>query len=113
MVNTHTAVFLMKENIKESDLLSNMLPEILHRFPPRHRAMLCIPTMLRQRRIPMHIKVIYEDDALLPIKESISKLDSAQLFFVELYIRTLKQQRQDTIFDQWLCTMQTILNKHS
>ena len=61
----------------------------------------------------MQIKVIYEDEALLSIKESISKLDSQQLFFVEQHIRTLRQQRQELIFQQWLCTMQKLLNTYS
>ncbi len=61
----------------------------------------------------MQIKVIYEDDALVSIKESISHLNTQQLFFVEQHIRTLKQQRQDSIFQQWLCALQQIKNTYS
>lgn len=61
----------------------------------------------------MQIKVIYEDDALISIKQSIDHLEPVQLFFVEQHIRTLKQQRQDLIFQQWLCAMQKILNNHA
>jgi len=49
----------------------------------------------------MQIKVIYEDDAVLPIKEQIRKLDNQQLFFVEHCIKQKKQQRQEEIFQQW------------
>lgn len=61
----------------------------------------------------MQIKVIYEDESLISIKQSISKLNNQQLFFVEQHIRTLKQQRQDMIFQQWLCALQQIKNTYS
>lgn len=61
----------------------------------------------------MQIKVIYEDDALISIKESIAQLNKDQLFFVEQHIRTLKQQRRDSIFQQWLCALQKIKNTYS
>lgn len=61
----------------------------------------------------MQIKVIYEDDSLLPVKECLCRLDSHQLFFVEQYIRTLKSNRQEAIFQQWLCAMQKIINTYS
>ena len=66
-----------------------------------------------KRRMSMQIKVIYEDDALISIKESITQLNKDQLFFVEQHIRTLKQQRQDCIFQQWLCALQKIKNTYS
>lgn len=61
----------------------------------------------------MQIKVIYEEDALVPVKELLCTLDRHQLFFIEQHIQTLKQQRQETIFQQWLCTMQDILRAFS
>ena len=61
----------------------------------------------------MQIKVIYEDDTLLPVKECLKRLDNHQLFFIEQYIRTLKTQRHEAIFQQWLCTMQQILQKYA
>lgn len=35
----------------------------------------------------MQIRAIYEDEAVLPIKELISQLDNQQLFFVERFIQ--------------------------
>lgn len=61
----------------------------------------------------MQIKIIYEEDALVPIKETIATLNNRQLFFIEQHIRTLKQQRQDQIFQQWLCALQKIKNTYS
>ena len=61
----------------------------------------------------MQIKIIYEDDTLIPVKECLRHLDNHQLFFVEQYIRTLKTQRSEAIFQQWLCAMQKIRNMHS
>ena len=61
----------------------------------------------------MQIKVIYEDDTLLPVKECLCQLDRYQLFFVEEYIRTLKTERQEAIFQQWLCAMQQILHTYT
>ena len=37
----------------------------------------------------MQIRVIYEDDTLLPVKECLKQLDNHQLFFVEQYLSTL------------------------
>ena len=42
----------------------------------------------------MQIKIIYEDEAVLPVKELIGQLDSQQLFFVEQFIKQQKQQRK-------------------
>lgn len=61
----------------------------------------------------MQIKVIYEEDAVIAIKENITQLNTKQLFFVEHYIQTLKQQRQDALFQQWLCTLQKLKNTYS
>ena len=61
----------------------------------------------------MQIKVIYEDDTLLPVKECLCQLDNHQLFFIEHYISTLKTQRQEAIFQQWLCAMQQILHNYA
>lgn len=61
----------------------------------------------------MQIKMIYEDEALIPVKELLRTLDRHQLFFVEQHIQTLKQERQEAIFQQWLCTMQDILRTYS
>lgn len=46
----------------------------------------------------MQIRAIYEDEAVLPIKELISQLDNQQLFFVERFIQQKKQQRKQEIF---------------
>lgn len=61
----------------------------------------------------MQIKVIYEDDALLPVKECLKHLDNRQLFFIEQYVQALKTQRHEAIFQQWLCTMQKMINYYS
>ncbi len=53
----------------------------------------------------MQIKVIYEDEAVLPVKEQIAKLDTDQLFFVEQFIRQLRTARKEEIFQQWLNTL--------
>ena len=47
----------------------------------------------RSRNI-MQIKIIYEDEAVLPVKDLIGQLDSQQLFFVEQFIKQQKQQRK-------------------
>lgn len=60
----------------------------------------------------MQVKMIYEDKALIPVKELLNTLDHHQLFFIEQHIRTIKQQRQEAIFQQWLCTMQDILHTY-
>jgi hypothetical protein len=79
--------------------------------------MLCLPydiiAFIVQRRIIMQIKVIYEDDALLPVKECLEQLDNHQLFFVEQYIRTRKAAQHEAIFQQWLCAMQQILHTYT
>lgn len=57
----------------------------------------------------MQIKVIYEDDAVLPIKELISQLDHQQLFFVEQCIKKKKQQKKQEIFEQWQNTLNSLV----
>ena len=52
----------------------------------------------------MQIKIIYEDEAVLPVKELIGQLDSQQLFFIEYFIKQQKQQRKQEIFQQWQTT---------
>ena len=48
----------------------------------------------------MQIKVIYEDNAVLPIKELIAQLDTQQLFFVEKFIQQKRmQQKQEVLPD--------------
>lgn len=57
----------------------------------------------------MQIKVIYEDDAVLPIKELISQLDNQQLFFVEQCIKQKKEQKKQEIFQQWQNTLNSLV----
>lgn len=59
----------------------------------------------------MQIKIIYEDEAVLPVKELIGQLDSQQLFFVEQFIKQQKQQRKQEIFQQWQTTLNHLVNK--
>ncbi len=59
----------------------------------------------------MQIKVIYEEEAVLPVKELIAQLDNQQLFFVEQFIKQQKQQRKQEIFQQWQTTLQQLVNK--
>lgn len=59
----------------------------------------------------MQIKVIYEEEAVLPVKELIAQLDNQQLFFVEQFIKQQKQQRKQDIFQQWQTTLQQLVNK--
>ncbi len=59
----------------------------------------------------MQIKAIYEDEAVLPIKELISQLDNQQLFFVERFIQQKKQQRKQEIFQQWQNTLNSLVKK--
>ncbi len=59
----------------------------------------------------MQIKIIYEDEAVLPVKELIGQLDSQQLFFVEQFIKQQKQQRKQEIFQQWQATLNHLVNK--
>ncbi len=57
----------------------------------------------------MQIKVIYEEESVQEIKRTIGQLDSSQLFFIEHYIRNLRHQRQEAVFEQWQCTLQKLL----
>lgn len=59
----------------------------------------------------MQIKIIYEDEAVLPVKDLIGQLDSQQLFFVEQFIKQQKQQRKQEIFQQWQATLNHLVNK--
>lgn len=59
----------------------------------------------------MQIKIIYEDEAVLPVKELIGQLDSQQLFFVEQFIKQQKQQRKQEIFQQWQAALNHLVNK--
>ena len=59
----------------------------------------------------MQIKIIYEDEAVLTVKELIGQLDSQQLFFVEQFIKQQKQQRKQEIFQQWQATLNHLVNK--
>ncbi len=58
----------------------------------------------------MQIKIIYEDEAVLPVKELIGQLDSQQLFFIEYFIKQQKQQRKQEIFQQWQTTLENLVN---
>lgn len=59
----------------------------------------------------MQIKVIYEDDAVLPVKALIAQLDTQQLYFVERCIQQTKQQRKQEIFQQWQAALQQLVNQ--
>lgn len=59
----------------------------------------------------MQIKIIYEDEAVLPVKKLIGQLDSQQLFFVEQFIKQQKQQRKQEIFQQWQAALNHLVNK--
>ena len=59
----------------------------------------------------MQVKVIYEDDAVLPVKELIAQLDTNQLFFIEQCIKREKAERQRKIFDQWQNILHTLINQ--
>lgn len=59
----------------------------------------------------MQIKVIYEDDAVLPIKKLIGELDHRQLFFVEQYIKQKKLQRKQEIFKEWQAELEHLVGK--
>ena len=60
----------------------------------------------------MQIKIIYEDEAVLPVKELIGQLDSQQLFFIEYFIKQQKQQRKQEIFQQWQTTLENLVNNN-
>lgn len=59
----------------------------------------------------MQIKVIYEDDAVLPVKAQIAQLDTQQLYFVERCIQQTKQQRKQEIFQQWQAVLQQLVKQ--
>ena len=59
----------------------------------------------------MQVKVIYEDEAVLPVKERIAQLDTEQLFFVEQFIRRTKAERKQEIFQQWQSTLHNLVEK--
>ena len=59
----------------------------------------------------MQVKVIYEDEAVLPVKERIAQLDTEQLFFVEQFIRRTKAERKQKVFQQWQSTLHNLVEK--
>lgn len=59
----------------------------------------------------MQIKVIYEDEAVLPVKELIGQLDNQQLFFVEQFIKQQKQQRRQQVFQQWQAALAQLVKQ--
>ncbi len=59
----------------------------------------------------MQIKVIYEDNAVLPIKELIAQLDTQQLFFVEKFIQQKRMQQKQEVFQQWQTTLDSLVKK--
>ena len=59
----------------------------------------------------MQIKVIYEDNAVLPIKELIAQLDTQQLFFVEKFIQQKRMQQKQEGFQQWQTTLDSLVKK--
>ncbi|MBR5318388.1 MAG: hypothetical protein IKU46_02190 [Peptococcaceae bacterium] len=59
----------------------------------------------------MQVKVIYEDEAVLPVKERIAQLDTEQLFFVEQFIRRTKAERKQEVFQQWQSTLHNLVEK--
>ncbi len=60
----------------------------------------------------MQIKVIYEDNAVLPIKELIAQLDTQQLFFVEKFIQQKRMQQKQEVFQQWQITLDSLVKKN-
>ncbi|MBE6113012.1 MAG: hypothetical protein E7195_08380 [Peptococcaceae bacterium] len=58
----------------------------------------------------MQIKVIYEDEAVLPVKEQIAQLDTEQLFFIEQFIRQIRITRKQEVFQQWQHTLHNLVN---
>ena len=59
----------------------------------------------------MQIKVIYEDNAVLPIKELVAQLDTQQLFFVEKFIQQKRMQQKQEVFQQWQTTLDSLVKK--
>lgn len=59
----------------------------------------------------MQIKVIYEDNAVLPIKELIAQLDTQQLFFVEKFTQQKRMQQKQEVFQQWQTTLDSLVKK--
>ena len=59
----------------------------------------------------MQIKVIYEDNAVLPIKELIAQLDTQQLFFVEKFIQQKRMHQKQEVFQQWQTTLDSLVKK--
>ena len=59
----------------------------------------------------MQIKVVYEDNAVLPIKELIAQLDTQQLFFVEKFIQQKRMQQKQEVFQQWQTTLDSLVKK--
>ena len=59
----------------------------------------------------MQVKVIYEDEAVLPVKERIAQLDTEQRFFVEQFIRRTKAERKQEVFQQWQSTLHNLVEK--
>ena len=47
------------------------------------------------------MKLIYEDEKILPIEQAIAALDSDQLYFIERFLAQEKNRRQELVFDQW------------
>ncbi len=60
----------------------------------------------------MQIKVIYEDNAVLPMKELIAQLDTQQLFFVEKFIQQKRMQQKQEVFQQWQITLDSLVKKN-
>lgn len=60
----------------------------------------------------LQIKVIYEDNAVLPIKELIAQLDTQQLFFVEKFIQQKRMQQKQEVFQQWQITLDSLVKKN-
>lgn len=59
----------------------------------------------------MQIKVIYEDEAVPPLKQQIAALDTEQLYFIELWIRQLRASRKEQIFQEWQTALYNLINK--
>lgn len=58
----------------------------------------------------MQIKVIYEDEAIPPLKQQIAALDTEQLYFIELWIRQLRASRKEQIFQEWQRVLYNLVN---
>ncbi len=59
----------------------------------------------------MQINVIYEDEAIPPLKKQIAALDTRQLYFIELWIRQLRASRKEQIFQEWQTALYNLMNK--